>query len=86
MNITAAIPMTPMIVEIPTGAFLRYTKKPNMIAITINKSDIMAVDAFAELATLSSAPVAGSYVASNVLATIAEKAAMTRRSVRLLIL
>ena len=43
---------------------------------------LIAVEAFAALAALSSAPVTGSNVASNVFATIAENAAITRSSVR----
>ena len=48
--------ITPTIVEVRSDAFLRYTRKPKAIAITINIREIMAVVAFAALAATSTAP------------------------------
>ena len=54
--IHATIASTPTTVETTRLAFLLYTIIPNTIAIRMNRIEIIAVDAFAELATLSSAP------------------------------
>ena len=48
---------TPAMVETPRDTFLLYTMKPNTTASTINRMEIIAVVAFAELAATSTAPL-----------------------------
>ena len=55
-HITKAMATTPMIVDTPIGAFLRYTKKPKKIARTMNSSEMIAVVALAAEAATSTAP------------------------------
>ena len=81
---TAIIPTiasTPTTDAIPIGIFLRYTQKPNTMAITMNSKEIMATDAGVSDLTISTAPLS-SKVAPNVDATIDAKAATTRISVK----
>ena len=47
---------TPMIVDTPIGAFLRYTKKPKKMARTMNSSEMIAVVALAAEAAISTTP------------------------------
>ncbi len=75
------IASTPTIEATPIGTFLRYTKKPNTIAIRMNNTEIMATDAGVADLAISSTPLS-SYTAPNVDATIEAKAATTRISVR----
>ena len=44
----AVFGITPITVEMPRGALRRYTKKPNRTAITMNRMEMMAVEALAE--------------------------------------
>ena len=44
-------------VEMPRDTFLLYTMKPNTTASTMNRMEIIAVVAFAELAATSTAPL-----------------------------
>ena len=62
-------------------AFLRYTKNPNTMAITIKSKDTIATDALEALAATSMAPDSVT-CAPKVVATIEAKAATTRSSVR----
>ena len=55
-HITKAMATTPMTVDTPIGAFLRYTKKPKKMARTMNSSEMMAVVALAAEAATSTAP------------------------------
>ena len=47
---------TPMIVDTPIGAFLRYTKKPKKMARTMKNSEMIAVVALAAEAATSTTP------------------------------
>ena len=51
-----AMQTTPMTVDTPIGAFLRYTKKPKKMARTMNSSEMMAVVALAAEAATSTTP------------------------------
>ena len=51
-----AMQTTPMTVDTPIGAFLRYTKKPKKMARTMNSSEMIAVVALAAEAATSTTP------------------------------
>ena len=80
------IASTPSTVESPMLAFLRYTAKPNTIAITMNNRDTMATEALASVAAAAAAIAASvcsvAATVPNVEATIDAKAATTKISVR----
>ena len=79
--IHATMASTPIIVAAPIGTLRLYTRKPKIIAITINKSETIATEAFVSLtASLTAAPAA--LVVPNVPATIDANAATTRIRVR----
>ena len=56
-HMITAMATTPMSVDTPRGAFLRYTKKPKKIARTMNSSEMIAVVALAADFATSTAPL-----------------------------
>ena len=72
---------TPIIVATPIGTLRLYTRKPNIIAITIKRRETIATEALVSLtASLTAAPAA--LVVPKVPATIDANAATTRMRVR----
>ena len=75
------MPAIPIAVAGPTAMFLRYTRKPKIMASTIKSREIIAVERLASSAAPSLATPA-EVVEPKVFATIEAKAATTRSRVR----